>query len=286
MAGDRLDEKALEDLERLDTEATPGPWVQWDGHGTVVAGPVSRNDRRSISGHRATICEAEEPDDWDDDDIAEPEAHLTNAALIAAARTALPSLLAEVRASRSPGLGSSADPRCLFLGCAAPLEYPGHTHPTGSGQEMIAPGSSAKRAAEDARRLKGIIQALSLGSANRDAYVEHANLCDARFGKGRPCECGYAEVEAVMAECSACPAKAVEDGLCDPCHGIAPAPPSAERADPGARVRCAYCLRSVPKASTVEFSGYTLCRERLPCMEADEGGALSGDAGPGGKGGK
>lgn len=92
---------------------------------------------------------------------------------------------------------------------------------------VAAAESSLERMREEYRRVKGALQCLDLGASNRNAYVEHAMLCDARFSNA-PCECGYAEVEAIQRECSACPNEAHEDGLCDSCHGFSPSTPETK----------------------------------------------------------
>jgi hypothetical protein len=79
---------------------TPGPWVIWDGHTSVHAGPVKENTRSCLRGGRGTICEMDEllcdcGEDYDlihDDNGGVCPALLANARLIAAAPDLLTAL--------------------------------------------------------------------------------------------------------------------------------------------------------------------------------------------------
>lgn len=96
----------LDELERLEREATPGPWELWEEHLYIFAGPAEENGPGCLKGARVTICEADFDDgEWEYQQAAErgnavgsPESDFN---LIAAARNALPDLLAELRTLRA-----------------------------------------------------------------------------------------------------------------------------------------------------------------------------------------
>lgn len=75
---------------------TPGPWVIWEDHAAIYAGPVKENLPHTISGYRKEICECD-PDGAldgfsDEDDIAEQEEVIANARLIASSPDLLEAL--------------------------------------------------------------------------------------------------------------------------------------------------------------------------------------------------
>ncbi len=75
---------------------TPGPWVKWQDHNEVFAGPVVENNSGTIAGHRAQIADCDTDwGDWDEDE--QPEGSpAANAEFIAHAPDDIDYLLAEV----------------------------------------------------------------------------------------------------------------------------------------------------------------------------------------------
>lgn len=96
----------LDELERLEREATPGPWGLWEGRLYIFAGPAEENSPGRLKGTRVTICH-------EDFLIREGEYQLvaklghavgtpeSDFNLIVAARNALPDLIAELRTLRA-----------------------------------------------------------------------------------------------------------------------------------------------------------------------------------------
>ncbi len=70
--------------------ATPWPWVQWEAHADVYAGPVTRNTPSNLGGGRGRVATCDFGDDFP------PEEEHANASFIAAAPADVEWLLAEV----------------------------------------------------------------------------------------------------------------------------------------------------------------------------------------------
>ena len=74
---------------------TPGPWEQWVGHATILAGPAAKNEIGQLSGFRRPICEIVDAEGEEPFDGLEEEEE-ANARLIAAA----PEMLAALHEAR------------------------------------------------------------------------------------------------------------------------------------------------------------------------------------------
>lgn len=146
MAPDRLTDEALSELERLEREATPGPWESYraDGEGHVLVMAEAITSPGKFPSHMKWSCDFEGWDPgWDDEEptpaqreqAAEAQA---NANLLPAMRNALPSLLSEVRSSRAV-LGADAG-RCKGH-CHCHAGADGLMHPPCC--EDCAPGADA-----------------------------------------------------------------------------------------------------------------------------------------------
>ena len=142
-----MDEKRLSEIEKLANAATPGPWF-WDTNrrirscglkaphdgGTMVmdfvrwgmhsAQPRFNDCSKMFGGILRTAVEYDE----------NPEIENPNAAFIAAAREAVPALVAEVRRLRAQ-VGSS--PVCRWA-----YEYDDEWWSTGCGEDVMFPDST------------------------------------------------------------------------------------------------------------------------------------------------
>lgn len=97
----------VERARALADKAARGPWIVWEGHAQVFAGPVNENSSGMIRGYRGKVCECDEMD-WSH------AKNRRNARFIAAARTLVPALCDEVE-------GLRALSRKLAEGWPAPL---------------------------------------------------------------------------------------------------------------------------------------------------------------------
>jgi hypothetical protein len=89
-----MNEKRLAKIEALAKAATKGPWFRWKGHAQVMSGRPTEHTPGTVGGYDHTIAEA------DDLTLTAGQAK-RNAAFIAAARTAVPALLAALRSERA-----------------------------------------------------------------------------------------------------------------------------------------------------------------------------------------
>jgi hypothetical protein len=110
-------QNVLAELRELLSEATKGPWTQWQGSGAIFAGEVKKNVPGMITGgYRITEFD---PDNYDDADSADPEGQaLTDAALVVALVNVAPELLEIADAACAwaddiEGDGASNDQRLL-----------------------------------------------------------------------------------------------------------------------------------------------------------------------------
>lgn len=100
----------LDELERLEREATPGPWKHWDADGVAWDDPKACGyDSRENGRGAPYYCTG--PRTESDTQAGR------DAALIAAARNALPELLAEVRKLRLAVNAWAGDMRALAADC-------------------------------------------------------------------------------------------------------------------------------------------------------------------------
>ena len=184
---ERLSDEQIEALERLEREATPGPW---DGTRLAFDPPEATEKdsmKRYVTGaidkggdeYFAVLCE--KPDGRAD--VCHTGNGPTsgwNAMLIGTVRTALPLLLAEVRASRAP---REDDPRDAL---APWYEADGSTVmlPAAEVERRRKAAAKVLHAAEQAWVHRDPVTMIALGDALRELHLgSWARSLDAKEGK-------------------------------------------------------------------------------------------------------
>lgn len=105
-----------QELLDLAAKATPLPWEQWSHHGIVKAGPLKENTPTIARGGRGTVCECDDLDRDDDDDVNELASARDDAAYISAAANNAPDYarrLVELRELLGPHMERASNMRVV-----------------------------------------------------------------------------------------------------------------------------------------------------------------------------